>query len=59
MILAFYKITGVALVLNTSFNIKGEPIVCTSRDALRTFWSSGIDALAIGNYLVLKPKIVK
>ena len=59
MISAFYKITGVAVVLNTSFNIKGEPIVCTSRDALRTFWSSGLDALAIGNYLILKPKVIK
>ena len=48
--------TGVPVVLNTSFNIKGEAIVCTPRDALRTFWSTGIDALAIGSFLVEKPE---
>ncbi|MFH0903356.1 MAG: carbamoyltransferase C-terminal domain-containing protein, partial [Pseudomonadota bacterium] len=42
---------GLGVVLNTSFNIN-EPIVCSPDDALRTFASSGIDALAIGPYLV-------
>lgn len=54
VIKAFEARTGVAAVLNTSFNIKGEPIVCTPRDALRTFWSTGLDALAIGGFLVTK-----
>lgn len=52
---AFERRTGVPVLLNTSFNIKGEPIVCSPRDALRTFWSTGIDALAIGSFVVEKP----
>jgi carbamoyltransferase len=52
---AFERRTGVPVLLNTSFNIKGEAIVCSPRDALRTFWSTGIDALAIGSYLLEKP----
>lgn len=50
----FYKITKVPVVLNTSFNVKGEPIVCSPIDAIRTFYSCGLDALIIGNYLVRK-----
>jgi len=42
-------------VLNTSFNVKGEPIVCSPTDALRCFYGSGMDALAIGNFLLEKP----
>lgn len=53
---AFEARTGVGVLLNTSFNIKGEPIVCSPRDALRTFWSTGLDALAIGSFLLLKPQ---
>jgi carbamoyltransferase len=52
---AFEARTGVPVLLNTSFNVKGEAIVCSPRDALRTFWSTGIDALAIGSFLVEKP----
>ncbi len=52
---AFGRITGVPVLLNTSFNVKGEAIVCTPRDAFRTFWSTGLDALAIGSFLVEKP----
>ncbi len=52
---AFERQTGVPVLLNTSFNVKGEAIVCSPRDALRTFWSTGLDALAIGNCLVEKP----
>ena len=55
LLCAFEKKTGVGVILNTSFNIKGEAIVASPRDALRTFWSTGIDALAIGSCLVLKP----
>jgi carbamoyltransferase len=50
----FEKLTGVPVVLNTSFNVDSEPIVCTPQDALRTFYASGIDALAIGDYLLEK-----
>jgi carbamoyltransferase len=53
---AFERRTGVPVLLNTSFNIKGEAIVCSPRDALRTFWSTGIDALAIGSCLIEKPQ---
>lgn len=54
LISEFDKLTGVPLVLNTSFNQRGEPIVCTPRDALRTFFSSGLDVLFIGPYRVVK-----
>jgi carbamoyltransferase len=50
----FGKITGVPVVMNTSFNLRGEAIVHTPTDALRTFFSSGMDALIIGNFLVEK-----
>jgi carbamoyltransferase len=50
----FFKITGVPVVLNTSFNLKGEAIVCSPADAIRTFYSSGLDALVIGDYLIVK-----
>ena len=45
---------GAPVVLNTSFNVKGEPIVCTPTDAVRCFLNTDIDALAIGNYLAEK-----
>jgi carbamoyltransferase len=51
---AFAARTGVPVLLNTSFNVKGEAIVTTPRDALRTFYSTGLDALAIGKFLVRK-----
>jgi carbamoyltransferase len=54
LIEAFARRTGVPVVLNTSFNVKGEPIVCKPTDALRTFFATGLDALAIGNCLVQK-----
>ncbi len=44
--------TGTPLVLNTSFNVRGEPIVCTPQDAIRTFLNTGIDVLVIGNCVV-------
>jgi carbamoyltransferase len=52
----FKNLTGVPAVLNTSFNIKGEPIVCSPSDALRCFYGTGIDALIMGNYVVGKQK---
>lgn len=53
----FETLTGVPCVLNTSFNIKGEPIVCTPHDAIRTFSATGLDALAIGSFLLTKPNL--
>jgi carbamoyltransferase len=50
----FEKRTGVPVILNTSFNLRGEAIVHTPTDALRTFFSSGMDALVIGGFLVEK-----
>lgn len=50
----FGRRTGVPAVLNTSFNLKGEPIVCSPVDALRTFVSSGMDVLVLGNRIVRK-----
>jgi carbamoyltransferase len=46
--------TGVPVVLNTSFNIQGEPVVESPKDALRCFYSTGLDALVIGNYILEK-----
>jgi len=54
LIKAFEDKTGVPVVLNTSFNIRGEPIVCTPYDAIRCFYGTGLDYLAIGNYLIKK-----
>ena len=50
----FDKLTGVPVIMNTSFNLRGEAIVHTPTDALRTFFSSGMDALVLGSFLVEK-----
>jgi carbamoyltransferase len=50
----FGKRTGVPVIMNTSFNLRGEAIVCTPTDAICTFFSSGMDALVIGSFLVVK-----
>jgi carbamoyltransferase len=54
MINEFKKLSGVPVVLNTSFNVAGQPIVCTPKDALGTFYICGLDALAIGDFIVEK-----
>lgn len=51
----FEKLTGHGILINTSFNIQGEPIVCSPRDALRCFGGTGLDVLVMGNYMVKKP----
>ncbi|MGH2501262.1 MAG: carbamoyltransferase C-terminal domain-containing protein, partial [Ktedonobacterales bacterium] len=56
LIKAFAALTDVPALLNTSFNLENEPIVCTPADAVRTFCSSSLDVLAIGNFLVPKPR---
>jgi len=50
----FEALTGVPVLVNTSFNTRGEPVVCSVRDALECFWTSPLDALVIGDYLVEK-----
>jgi carbamoyltransferase len=49
---AFYRRTGCPLVLNTSFNVRGEPIVCTPADALRCFIKSNLDVLVLEDFIV-------
>jgi carbamoyltransferase len=51
---AFGKKTGLPVLLNTSFNLFGEPLVCTPRDAVRSFYSSGIDVMFVGNFFLQK-----
>ena len=47
----FKKITGYAVIVNTSFNLRGEPIVCTPEDSYRCFMRTEMDFLVIGNYI--------
>jgi carbamoyltransferase len=54
LIKAFQQRTGVPVLVNTSFNTRSEPVVCTPRDAVECFWTSPIDALVIGSYLIEK-----
>jgi carbamoyltransferase len=51
---AFKNKTGIPVLVNTSFNTLGKPIVCTPRDAIECFWSSPFDALVIGSFLLEK-----
>ena len=50
----FEKETGCAVIINTSFNVRGEPIVCTPEDAYKCFMRTNIDYLVLGNYLLSK-----
>lgn len=52
---AFQARTGVPVLVNTSFNTRGEPVVCSPRDAIECFWTSPLDALVIGPFLLEKP----
>jgi carbamoyltransferase len=54
LIREFEKLTGVPVVMNTSFNLRGESIVASPTDAVRTFYTSGLDALVIGDFVVEK-----
>ena len=56
---AFSQTTGVPVLVNTSFNTRGEPIVCTPRDAVESFCSTPLDALAIGSFLLEKPALLQ
>ena len=51
---AFQARTGVPVLINTSFNTRSEPVVCSPRDAIECFWTSPLDALVIGPFLLEK-----
>ena len=53
----YYELTGIPSLVNTSFNIHDEPIVHTADDALKAFHASQLDALVLGNHLILAPMI--
>lgn len=55
LLVEFEALTGVPVLINTSFNTRGEPVVCTPRDAVECFWTSPLDALVIGSFLLEKP----
>ena len=60
LISAFKERTGCPLIVNTSFNVRGEPIVCTPQDAYRCFMRTNIDVLVMGNQILIKnnqPKV--
>ncbi len=62
LINAFKKRTGCPLIVNTSFNVRGEPIVCTPQDAFRCFMRTEMDVLVLQNYILFKeqqPKVEK
>jgi carbamoyltransferase len=50
----YEKLTGIPVILNTSFNLHEEPIVCKPEDAVRAFEQGRLDALAIGNIMISK-----
>jgi carbamoyltransferase len=54
LLLAAGNASGLPVLYNTSFNLFGDPLVCTPRDAVRSFYSSGIDALFVGNFILEK-----
>jgi carbamoyltransferase len=54
LIQEFYKLSGVPVLLNTSLNVRGEPIALSPLDAIRCFYSNGLDVIVIGNYLLEK-----
>ncbi len=54
LLMAFYELTGCPVLVNTSFNVRGEPIVCTPQDAYRCFQGTDMDALVLGGVVVEK-----
>ncbi|MFI5149133.1 MAG: carbamoyltransferase [Bacteroidia bacterium] len=57
LISAFYESSGIPVLINTSFNVRGEPIVCSPSDALRCFLGTEMDFLVMGLYIVSKTEI--
>ncbi len=54
LIKKFYENTGCPIIVNTSFNVRGEPIVCTPEDAYRCFMRTEMDTLVLENYVLSK-----
>lgn len=54
LLTSFKKVSGCSVLLNTSFNLRGEPLVCTPDDAIKTFHSSELDILVINNFIIVK-----
>jgi len=52
----FYELTDCPVIVNTSFNIRGEPLICTPEEAYRCFMATDIDCLVLGNYVLLKDR---
>jgi len=50
----FYELTNCPVIVNTSFNVRGEPIVCSPEDAFRCFMGTELDMLVIGDFILLK-----
>jgi carbamoyltransferase len=57
LIIEFEKLTGCPVIINTSFNVRGEPIVCTPFDAIKCFFRTDMDYLILGNFILDKRKI--
>ena len=57
LIQEFGRLVGTPVVLNTSFNLKGDPIVCSPKDAVQTFYTSGLDDLVIGDFSISKQTV--
>ena len=58
LISEFYKITKIPILVNTSFNLNGQPIVTDPEDAIKTFYTCGLDYLVMGNYIVSKDEMI-
>lgn len=56
LLTCFYQLTGIPVLLNTSFNVMGKPLVHTLEDALAVFLTTGLDVLVINDYLISKPR---
>ena len=54
LIRAFFVLTGVPMLLNTSFNVMSKPIIHTLEDAISVFYTSGLDVMVINNYIIEK-----
>ncbi|ASS47589.1 MAG: hypothetical protein A3D31_17330 [Candidatus Fluviicola riflensis] len=57
LLVKYYDLTGIPVLINTSFNERGEPMVCSPKDAIRCFLNTEIDVLVMGNFLVYKSEI--
>jgi len=56
---AFYQLTGCPVIINTSFNVRSEPIVCSPQQAFQCFMTTEMDALVVGRYVLLKTEQLK